>query len=88
MFEFPLSFDEDLAERSFSSTDWTLYGIDDEDPGGNDDDEEIIVPESLINLTEDQLRQLRVTVDPLSDDGEHGCNLSLQAVRLISTLIG
>lgn len=51
LFEFPLVFNEDLAERSFPDTDWSLYGIDDEAPGGDIEEEEeeheaVTVPQS------------------------------------------
>lgn len=81
LFEFPLVFNEDLAERSFPDTDWSLYGIDDEAPGGDIEEEEeeeheaVTVPQSWVVLTEEELRQLSIAVDPLSDDQEHGCNL-------------
>ena len=91
MFEFPLAFSERLAERSFSSTSWTLYGIDDEAPAGSAEDERegITVPQVENVLTEEDFRQLRNTVDPLSDDDrEHGCNLYCQALRLVNTFIG
>lgn len=48
LLEFPLMFNEDLAERSFSDADWPLYGIDDEAPGGSVEEQEggITVPPS------------------------------------------
>ena len=88
LFEFPLMFNEDLAERSFPDTDWSLYGIDDEAPGGSvEEGEGVTVPHSSVVLSADELRQLRIAVDPLSDDGEQGCNLYWQAVRLLNTFI-
>lgn len=76
LFEFPLICNEDLAERSFSDTDWSLYGIDDEVSGGcvEEEGEGITVPQSSIILSDEELRQLQIAVDPLSDDGEHGCD--------------
>ena len=41
----------------------------------DEEGEGITVPESSDVLTEDEFRQLRIAVDPLSDDEEHGCNL-------------
>jgi hypothetical protein len=87
LFEFPLAFDEQLAERSFADTDWTLYGIDDDAPGSDveENGEGITVPESTIVPTEEEFRQLQTDVDPVFDDQEHGRNSYSRAVRLVST---
>ena len=54
--------------------DTTLYGIDPDGPVGDIETENmVVVPESLFDLTENQISEInRLVPDPLSDDSNHG----------------
>ena len=49
-------------------------------------DNDLQVPEFNVNLTDEQWQHVRNAVNPLADDGNHGCNLFLETVNLIRDL--
>lgn len=49
-------------------------------------DNSLQVPESNVNLTDEQWQQVRNAINPLTDDGNHGCHLFLQTVNIIRQL--
>ena len=62
---------------------WQDFGIDDDGPvPGPLADNDLQVPQCDINLTDEQWQQVQNTINPLEDDGNHGCILYLQAVNL------
>lgn len=48
-----------------------------------DADNDVEVPESAINLNVAQPHRLQVSIDPLSDDGNHGVTLYMSALRIV-----
>ena len=59
-----------------NSGDWNDYGIDWDGPLADlDADNDVEVPEFAINLNSAQQHCLQVSIDPLSDDGNHGVTL-------------
>ena len=63
---------------------WQTYGIDWDGPITEVvTDNNIVVPDSQVQLTEQQFHELHNSVDPLSDDGNNGINHFLNAVGII-----
>ena len=55
--------------------DTSTYGIDFDEPVHNFlSDNDVIVPETTIVLTYDQLQELEHSINPLSDDGNYDLN--------------
>ncbi|KAL9980321.1 hypothetical protein ACROYT_G008892 [Oculina patagonica] len=50
-----------------------------------DDITEVVVPENRLRLSDDCLRELCATVDPLTMDGNHGISLYLETKRIINS---
>lgn len=66
---------------------WQDLGIDDDSPVPCPlADNDLQVPEFNVNLTDEQWQHVRNAVNPLADDGNHGCNLFLETVNLIRDL--
>ena len=66
---------------------WQDLGIDDDSPVPCPRaDNDLQVPEFNVNLTDEQWQHVRNAVNPLADDGNHGCNLFLETVNLIRDL--
>ena len=67
-----------------NSEDWNDYGIDWDGPLADlDADNDVEVPESAINLNAAQQHCLQVSIDPLSDDGNHGVTMYMSALRIV-----
>ena len=49
-----------------------------------DTNNDVQIPETTVNLTNEQLEQLRQAVVPLAEDGNHGINLYLAAVVMVT----
>lgn len=78
------------AVRSFLTDegDWSDYGIDDESPVPDTDaDNEVEVPEIHMTLTEAERQQLEASVNPLSDDSNHGVTLFVNALRTVESFL-
>ncbi|CAB3983374.1 uncharacterized protein LOC110059588 [Paramuricea clavata] len=59
-----------------TNQDWDEYGIDGDGPIPEIDADDVVeVPETHLTLTEAQLNQLQMLVDPLANDDNHGINL-------------
>ena len=50
-------------------------------------DNNVAVPNSDVELTEEQLQHLESHVDPLADDGNHGIDLFLRALDIVDSFI-
>lgn len=62
------------------------YGIDNDGPVPEViSDNNVIVPNSTVELTEEQLHYLSSNVDPVSDDGNHGINNFLNALDIVTS---
>ena len=69
-------------------TNWQTYGIDYKGPVTDiDTDNNVVVPESPIQLTDNQLQELHRRIDPLSDDGNNRIDHSLNTVTIIGGFI-
>jgi hypothetical protein len=70
------------------NTNWQDFGIDDDGPvpnynAGND----VQVPEFQRSLTDEQWQHLRTIINPLDEDGNHGCNLYLETLDLMADFL-
>ena len=64
--------------------DTLTYGIDFDEPVQNVlSDNDVIVPETTIALTNDQLQELEHSINPLSDDGNYGINHYLNTIDIL-----
>ena len=65
---------------------WQTYGIDNDDPISDiETNNNVIVPESHLQLSEQQLQELERNVDPISDDGNNGIDHFVNTVRIIES---
>ena len=63
------------APEESIAANWRTYGIDCDGPLTDiETDNNVVVPESLIQLTDHQLQELQNRIDPLFDDGNNGNN--------------
>ncbi|XP_046853362.1 uncharacterized protein LOC124451202 [Xenia sp. Carnegie-2017] len=62
------------------------YGLDSNGPVPDvDTDNYVVVPENILQLTEEQLELLCSEVNPLSDDGNYGINHFIQTLDIVNT---
>lgn len=67
---------------------WEAYGIDYTGPvPAITTDNNVVVPNSEVELTEDQLQQLQQSVDPLRDDGNNGIEHFLRTVDIVGNFV-
>ena len=72
-------------ESAFDDTlDLENYGVEDGEFIELDMNNDVQIPETTVNLTNEQLEQLRQAVVPLVEDGNHGINLYLAAVLMVT----
>ena len=72
-------------ESAFDDTlDLENYGVEDGEFIELDTNNDVQIPEKTVNLTNEQLEQLRQAVVPLVEDGNHGINLYLAAVVMVT----
>ena len=63
---------------------WDEYGVDEDGPlPESDADNAVEVPETQLTITEAQLNQLLMLVDPLAKDGNHAINLYNMTIGVI-----
>lgn len=63
-------------------------GIDEEGPMPEiESDNDVMVPESSINLSENQVAAVMEQVDPLADDGNQGINTFIHSVQVIEQVL-
>ena len=68
--------------------DWGNYGIDGDGPLAEANaDDYIEVPETQINITEEQQNQLQMLVEPLADDDNHGITLYANSLEIVNGFI-
>ena len=66
------------------SEEWNDYGVDGDGPLPDmDADNDVEVPESAITLNTAQHYQLQASIDPLSEDFNHGVTLYMSALRTV-----
>ena len=71
-----------------NTTNWDNFGIDDDGPLPHyNADNDLHIPEFELNLTDEQLEQLKGTIDPLIEDGNHGCNTYMETLNVISEFL-
>ena len=64
--------------------DTTFYGTDFQITSTNiQSDNDVVVPETAIYLTPDQLTVLEQSINPLEEDGNHGINHYLNALDIL-----
>ena len=63
------------------------YGVEEDGVTPYDDDEGVEVPPCRLNLSEDQLEELKETVDPLSDSDNFGIDLYERALTFLQSII-
>jgi hypothetical protein len=64
---------------------WNNYGVDDDGPlPDSDSDNNVQIPEVEFHLNEEQQQHLNNTINPLDDDGNHGCELYCQTLNIIN----
>ena len=63
---------------------WQTYGIDN-DGSDIETNNNVVVPESHLPLSEQQLQELERNVDTISDDGNKGIDLFVNTVRIIES---
>ena len=62
------------------------YGIDNDGPISDiETNNNVVVPESHLQLSEQQLQELERNVDPISDDGNNGIDHFVNTVRIIES---
>ncbi len=67
-----------------ANQDWNEYGIDGDGPLPETDADDVVeVPETQLTITEAQLNQLQMLVDPLANDDNHGINLYTTTVATV-----
>ena len=67
------------------NTNWNNFSNADDGPlPCQSSDNDVYIPEFELNLTNKQLEQPEGTIDPLIDDGTHGCNIYMGALNVIS----
>lgn len=74
-------------ESLLNDNEWNDYGVDDDGPSVNSDsDNNVQVPEVEFNLDGEQRQQLYNAMNPLEDDGNHGCELYCQTLNIIAQM--
>ena len=68
----------------FDSVDDT-YGIDEDGPESSNTDGTVVVPQVNFQISQTDLRQLVVTVDPLAESPNHGIDLYEQALHFFQS---
>ena len=59
--------------------------MDDDGPlPDSDSDNNVQIPEVEFHLNEEQQQHLNNTINPLDDDGNHGCELYCQTLNIIN----
>ena len=72
------------VESIVGEYDWSTFGIDEDGPVAPSTSENFVeVPEVSIPLSNEQLEELRQHISPLVEDGNHGCNLYIETVRMV-----
>lgn len=66
---------------------WQTYGIDNDGLLSNiDSNNNVVVPESSLQLCEQQLQELHQRVNPLADDGNNGISHFYDTVNFLQRL--
>ena len=74
-------------ESLLNDNEWNDYGVDDDEPVvSSDSDNNVQVPEVEFNLDHEQQQQLYNAINPLEDDGNHGCELYCQTLNIITQM--
>ena len=69
-----------------STVNFEEYGLDSNGPVLDvDTDNYVVVPESILQLTEEQMELLCSEVNPFSDDGNYGINHFIQTLDIVNT---
>lgn len=67
---------------------WEIFGIDYDGPIPEvSTNNNVVVPDSEIVITEAQLQQLYLAVNPLSDDGDYGINHFVKVVEILQSFL-
>ena len=64
-----------------------IYGVEEDGVTPYDDDEGVEVPPCRLNLSEDQLEELKETVDPLRDSDNFGIDLYERALIFLQSTV-
>ena len=78
-----LNSDYTAVQSVLYGDDWRGYGVDDDVPQDDDNTYDVEVPDVQLLLTEEQLEFMQLSVEPLSDDGNHGIELYITSVRIL-----
>ena len=74
-------------ESLLMGNEWNDYGVHDDGPSPeSNSDNDVQVPEVEFNLDGEQQQQLYNMIDPLQDDGNHGCELYCHTPNIINQM--
>jgi hypothetical protein len=69
------------VESIVGEYDWSTFGIIEDGPVAPSTSENFV--EVSIPLSNEQLEELMQRISPLVEDGNHGCNLYIETVRMV-----
>ena len=76
------------AIESLITDNWNDYGVDDDGPlPESHSDNNVQVPGVEFDASDEQLQYLYNAVNPLEDDGNHGCELYSQTINIINQML-
>ena len=74
-----------MIDTTDSLLNFEEYGVDNEGPTPQvRSDNEVVIPDTLINLSEEQEQLLSNSINPLGNDGNYGINHYLEAVEILT----
>ena len=77
-----------IENITVGSITWQNFGIDEEGPVPNGSvDNDIQIPEFQTNLNDEQWQYISNMINPLADDGNHGCNVYLESLNFITNFM-
>jgi hypothetical protein len=76
------------VQSVLDNREWPNYGVEWDGHFPEDNADDIIeVPETRVNLTEYQQNEMRMLVNPLANDNNHGISLYTNALHLVNNFI-
>lgn len=72
-----------LVAVDFFDSDFEVYDSSSENYDPGDENEGIVVPSTTLNLSEEELEELRATVDPLSQSDDYGISLYQETLQFL-----
>ncbi len=76
------------AIESLMNDNWNDYGVDDDGPlPESHSDNNVQIPHVEFDVNDERLQHLYNAVNPLDDDGNHGCELYCQTINIINQML-